>query len=1689
MPCCVAMRLVRTYLILVVIALTLPCVGQVDADFVVDKTTGCGTLQVQFTDLSSSSAGSIVSWDWDLGGVSSNLQNPGRIFADPGYYEVCLTVRDDQGNSATLCRDSLIQLYALPTPDFVGAPRQGCAPLEVIFRDNSTSPNGNIVQRTWGLGGSAGVEIGGPDDLTASSVYDAIDQFTISLVIEDERGCINTLTRDQYVTVGGIPPIDLSFDDNGQCTAPRIVEFNVSGLSSDISYTWDFGNGNVVDDPSSLVQTYALPGTYSVTVYATDPVSMCRDTFYFNDLVQVGLDARPVIVDSSACPDVPIQFDDLGLGGNFEYHWDFGDGETADTRAPRHRYSEPGCYWVSLTKRSGSCEETVTLSECIQIEDVPDLQIAFNQKASCVPADFILEMVVPGFDKVRWYVESNDSTYKGTVLSLSIDTFGVVPFTVSARSTGGCVARLSDTIFVGDVKASLPLPGPSGCIPYESILDYELNADFEIKDHRWIIGTTPPTILTSENPVLTVDQVGAYDVTLVVTTKDDCVDSVTVPGYLLGGEPPDITFTADPLNACSDTTVAFSNLTPGPLNSVYWTFGDGGASSAINPTHVYTDTGFFTITLEAESNGCYNVDSLVDYVFVAPPIAKFQSEFSCLDSIVRIQNNSIGADLQLWTLYRDGVPIATSDLVEPEFGISGSALFEIVLQVWNNSTGCYDVHIDTISIAGVDPAFAIDETTGCSPFETSVSALNPDISDLVWISAGGSLSNKDSSATVVRYVKKGIYQDLYLAFTDENGCRDTVNVPEEIIVSRPIAKFEDTPIVACPGATISISDQSFSTIAPIVEFNWSIGDSSWLFSDPAIQLVADSIGFFDVSLQIVDSLGCAGVQEVDSMIIVDNFQVELDGDMQGCKNVDFKLRVENPKSYLEYQWLVDGSVYAGKNATHMFAADGLYSVCVEIANLIGCQVDTCAEIEISSPSAAFSADVTFSECPPLLVNFTNESQLATEYQWDFGDGSGASFLSAPSHLYTRPGMFDVSLIAGRSGTCFDTMLISELIVIEGPDGEILLEQLDNACAPADILLVGTATANYQFIWDFGDGAIDSSAALVALDSVSYTYSSAGSYLPKLILVDNAQCSRTLTLADSIEIIGSPDLTISGPTVICRDEQLTLEVVGSTGPDVSFEWTATTAQVQCDTCLTSVFDIDSSQWIQLESTNSAGCSSVDSIFVVVTDPPPVDIKESAVDVCEGDTLNLLVETSPGTDLLWTLADGAANCLDCDSILIYPEVEGTISVIATDQNGCANSDSVLIRVLRDTTDYLQDVTVCLGDDAIIDVAGSDLSGIQWFWPYDISCDTCAQVAVNAPLESPLGLSAINANGCQISDTAVIGFTSTDFASAGDDQTICFGEQAELNAILNSGSGVWIPVGQYPGAMNPQYIVSPDSTMTFMFEATLDQCTVLDSAIVEVLYKAEVDLVGDTLCQGDTIFLRPQGSFDLLRLFDQAGSELNTNTDGSVSLSPAVTTSVVAIAYLSVCEPDTAGATIVVNPSPLYTLPESAVVYPEELFEVPLEVTDPSSILITWEQDWLLSCGNCARPVIETDTSVLLNLVVADVLTGCSIVDSINLLVPGGCNEKFVFVPNAFSPNGDGINDVLIPTSSKHSEMQSFQIFDRWGGLLFSTSDWGTGWDGQAASGEYVMPGVYTYALAVICPIDGSLLTITGDVTVIR
>ena len=153
------------------------------------------------------------------------------------------------------------------------------------------------------------------------------------------------------------------------------------------------------------------------------------------------------------------------------------------------------------------------------------------------------------------------------------------------------------------------------------------------------------------------------------------------------------------------------------------------------------------------------------------------------------------------------------------------------------------------------------------------------------------------------------------------------------------------------------------------------------------------------------------------------------------------------------------------------------------------------------------------------------------------------------------------------------------------------------------------------------------------------------------------------------------------------------------------------------------------------------------------------------------------------------------------------------------------------------------------------------------------------------------------------------------------------------------------------------------------------------------------------------------------------------------------------------------------------------------------DLDTLFYQWSPEVHLSCVDCPNPVAAPFSDTAYELTITD-LRGCKVSASVLVVVK---QDKAVYIPNAFSPNADGINDYfMINTDQSVVRIQSLRIFNRWGAVVseqfqFPPNDFNFGWDGNFKS-KAVNPGVYVY-VAVVEFVDQTTQQFSGDITLFR
>jgi gliding motility-associated-like protein len=170
-------------------------------------------------------------------------------------------------------------------------------------------------------------------------------------------------------------------------------------------------------------------------------------------------------------------------------------------------------------------------------------------------------------------------------------------------------------------------------------------------------------------------------------------------------------------------------------------------------------------------------------------------------------------------------------------------------------------------------------------------------------------------------------------------------------------------------------------------------------------------------------------------------------------------------------------------------------------------------------------------------------------------------------------------------------------------------------------------------------------------------------------------------------------------------------------------------------------------------------------------------------------------------------------------------------------------------------------------------------------------------------------------------------------------------------------------------------------------------------------------------------------------------------------------------------------------------SVNIYDTVSLSINTNLTPGALSLIDWSGYDGLFCPGCPKFEFIATTSATISAMVVDT-AGCSAIDSMRLTVRV---PRIIYIPNVFSPNGDGINDYFtISGRFNLTNIKYFRIFDRWGNQLFERNNLTPGipeigWDGKF-NDEPMQPGVYAY-IAELEYEDGKSETVSGDITIMR
>ena len=512
-----------------------------------------------------------------------------------------------------------------------------------------------------------------------------------------------------------------------------------------------------------------------------------------------------------------------------------------------------------------------------------------------------------------------------------------------------------------------------------------------------------------------------------------------------------------------------------------------------------------------------------------------------------------------------------------------------------------------------------------------------------------------------------------------------------------------------------------------------------------------------------------------------------------------------------------------------------------------------------------------------------------------------------------------------------------------------------------------------YFWDFGD-PLSGPSNTSNLPTPTHTFSSAGVYNVKLVVSTSGQCFDSITKPIRVFPGFNPDFEVLGK---CKNIPLQFndKTTAAFGSINSWQWDfgeptspANTSTLQNPT---HVYASATSYNVKFIVGTSVGC--VDTVFktIEVLNQPPLTVLPKDTLICNIDTLQL---NAIGTgSFVWT-PNYMIDNVNSATPLVSPDVTTTYRVQLTDAFGCVGTDTIRVRVVDKVTQFAgPDTTICLTDPVTLQLTSDAL---RYVWTENPAGNTLSNPFIKNPVARPLVTTTYHVVGsigkCIAENDIKVTPIPYPAANAGPDNTICFGQSAQLNA---SGGSIysWSPAAFLTATNIPNpRVVNPPANIRY---------------IVTVR-----DVLGCPKPARDTVFL-----------FVDKIKASTGSTDTSVVLGQ------------------------------------------------PLQLGASGSINYSWTPTTWLDNPLIANPISLPQADITYTVRVSNNV-GCF--DDASIRVRVFKIKPDLLVPNAFTPNADGTNDIFKPIPIGMKSVDVFRVYNRWGQMLYSGSGNDAGWDGTFA-----------------------------------
>ena len=732
------------------------------AAFTAATTTACS---VPFATPFTNNSTGATTYHWNFGdGNTSNAANPINTYTSAGVYTVTLTAFNNTGT----CSDSVVKnnyiIISPPVANFTSVPDSGCIPLAVTFTSTSTSTLDPLTSYTWAYGD-------GNSNITAitnaNNTYTVSGVFSPTLTVQTAGGCNNTFVCNNCIKAGTVPVASFSVSPNPICYGLPVNFTNTSGGSA-TGWQWIFGDGQ-----NSIIQNathiYGDTGTYQVKLVVFN--HGCSDTSTITPVIVLAPKAQ-FNYTLSCVNFFTVHFTSTSEGAD-SLVWEFGDGtqNTSNVINTVHTYTATGTVTCTLTAYNyvTHCINSITQSFTIA---KPVASFTASSNSGCYPFSPIFTSTSQDANSYFWNFGDITTLADTAVIanpSYAYNHLGKDFVKLVITDVNGCKDSITKSVVTFGPVPYFSANPLTGCAPLTVTFKDSTISDSTIVNWNWTWGdgtSLSYTVVPHFPPSHPYINAGFYSVTLTVTDKNGCKDSITKINYIHPTFPiPNYSVLPIPFS-CKGNTVTFNASTTNAVGPQYaWNFGDGTTvpyNYSTVTTHSYTTDNLYHVTLTVkDTNGCTATYS--DTMLILKPKANFNwtiDSTGCGYAFVQFNDSSTGF-VNTWNWSFGDGSNSTNQNGLHQYTHPGSYTVTLTTA---NAGGCQDTITKPgiVVVPGPVGTFSYSPLTGCNPLKVTFVANSINTQSYIWSFGDGTVLTTIGDSIVYNYITAGSYTPVIL---------------------------------------------------------------------------------------------------------------------------------------------------------------------------------------------------------------------------------------------------------------------------------------------------------------------------------------------------------------------------------------------------------------------------------------------------------------------------------------------------------------------------------------------------------------------------------------------------------------------------------------------------------------------------------------------------------------------------------------------------------------------------------------------------------------------------------------------------------------------------------------------------------------------------------------------------------------